>query len=120
MIEEVSVLEGEGFEEVLFPMLLLSVEIWIGGGERGKNHGLRIRSQALLHHLLLQLLLSFHQFHHQVRYFFCSYCQNRVFCGVLLVFLLSLPHPQPWRQLQHPNGVGVGVVPSHPAGQQPQ
>ena len=52
VIEEVSVLEGEGFEEVLFPMLL--------------------------------------------------------------------PHPQPWRQLQHPDGVGVGVVPSHPAGQQPQ
>ena len=69
VIEEVSVLEGEGFEEVLFPMLLLSVEIWIGGGERGKNHGLRICSQALLHHLLLQLLLSFHLFH-QVGYFF--------------------------------------------------
>ena len=67
VIEGVRVLEGEeGFEEILSPVLLLSLEVWIGGGGRGKNHGSRIHPQALLHHLHLQLLL----FHHQVGYFF--------------------------------------------------
>ena len=69
VIEGVGVLEGEGFEEILSPVLLLSVEVWVGGGGRGKNHGSKIHLQALLHHLLLQLLLSFHLFH-QVGYFF--------------------------------------------------
>ena len=35
---------------------------------------------------------------------------------LLLLFLLPLV----WRQLQHPGGVGVGVVPSSRAGHQPQ